>query len=162
MLAEQLELLEGSVARIDDHVVLVVDHSLEVAGGQVEHQPDPGRHALEEPDVRDGYGELDVPHALAADTGESNLDTATVADDTPMFDPFVLTAGALPILDRTEDPFAEESPFLWLERPVVDGLRILDLALGPRADVLGGGHLDGHVIDLIDLVQTEQLASGFP
>jgi len=28
MLAEQLELLEGSVARIDDHVVLVVDHPL--------------------------------------------------------------------------------------------------------------------------------------
>ncbi len=43
VLAEQLILLERRVAGIDDHVVLVVNHALEIARGHVEHETDAAR-----------------------------------------------------------------------------------------------------------------------
>ena len=46
---------------------------------------------------------------------------------------------ALPVLDRPEDALAEEAVLLGLERPVVDGLGLEDLA--PRPPVAQAGHL---------------------
>src|SRR5207302_1714918 len=43
-----------------------VENLLELARGDVEQVPDATRDALEEPDVRDRRGEVDVTHALAA------------------------------------------------------------------------------------------------
>jgi hypothetical protein len=94
---EELAALERGVARIDDHVVLVVDHALQRTGGHVEHEADAGRHALVEPDVRHRHGELDVAHALATHAGEGDLDAAAVADDALVLDALVLAAGALPV-----------------------------------------------------------------
>ena len=54
-----------------------------------------------------------------------------------MFDAFILAARTLPVLDGTEDAFAEQAAFFGLERAVVDGFRILDFALGPGADRVG-------------------------
>src|SRR5690606_30734668 len=136
-----------------DEVILVVDDALEVAGGHVKDQADPRGHALEEPDVRDGDAQLDVSHALAADAAEGHLDAATVADDAAVLDALVLAAGALPVLDRTEDALAEAAALLGLGRAVVDGVGVLDLALGPLADGFEGGDRDGDVVDLVDLVE---------
>jgi hypothetical protein len=49
---------------------------------------------------------------------------------------------ALPVLDRTEDALAEESVAFGLERSVVDRLRLGDLAVTPRPDLLGRCDLD--------------------
>src|ERR1043166_4047737 len=48
---EKLLHLERGLARIDDHVVLVIDHALERARGHVEQETETARHALQEPDV---------------------------------------------------------------------------------------------------------------
>ena len=75
------------VARIDHDVGLEVEDALEVAQRQVEQVPDPARQALEEPDVRDRHGQLDVAHALAAHLGQRDLDAAAIADVPPEADP---------------------------------------------------------------------------
>src|SRR5213075_1192171 len=94
------------------------------------------RDALEEPDVRDGRGQVDVAHALAAHLLPRHLDAAALADDALVADTLVLAAVALPVLGRTEDALAEEAVTLGLERAVIDGLRLRDLAGRPVADLL--------------------------
>src|SRR5204863_3386759 len=89
------------------------------------------RQGLEEPDVRDGNGELDVAHALAAHLAQGHFDAAPVADHTAIPNALVLAAMAFPILDRSKDPLAEQAILLRLERAVVDGLRLGHLTPGP-------------------------------
>ena len=137
VLAQQLVLLERRVAGINDEVILVIDHAFQMARGHVERQPDARRHALEEPDVAGRHGQFDVAHALAAHAGQRHFDAATVANDAAMLDAFVLAARAFPVLDRTENAFAEQAAFFGLERAVVDGLGVLDFALGPGPDGVG-------------------------
>ena len=109
---------------------------------------DPGRHRLQEPDVRDRRREVDVAHALAAHLALDHLDAALLADDAAILHALVLAAQALVVLDRPEDPGAEQAVPLGLERAVVDRLGLLDLAIGPRPDLLRAGDRD---LDLIEL-----------
>jgi hypothetical protein len=122
----------------------VVDHLLEIAQRHPQQIAHLRRQRLEEPDVRDGHGELDVPHPLAPHLRQRHLDAALVADHPAIADPLELPAVALPVLDRTEDPLAEEAVPLRLERAVVDRLRLRDLTEAPRADLVRRGelHLD--------------------
>jgi hypothetical protein len=94
--------------------------------------------------VRDRHGELDVPHALAPHLGQRDLHAALVADHAAVADALELAAVALPVLDRTEDPLAEEPVPLRLEGAVVDGLGLRDLTEAPPTDLVRGGdlHLD--------------------
>jgi hypothetical protein len=48
----------------------------------------------------------------------------------------VLAAQALVVLDRPEDLRAEQAIALRLERPIVDGLGLLDLAVRPASDLV--------------------------
>ena len=107
-LGQELALLEGRLARIDDDVILVIDDALKLAAGQVQHEADARGHALVEPDVGDRHRELNVAHALAAHAAEGHLDAAAVADDALVADALVLAAVALPVLGGTEDALAEE------------------------------------------------------
>src|SRR5581483_11253906 len=88
-------------------------------------------------------------------------DAATVADHAAVLDPFILAAGAFPVLDGTENALAEEAALFRLEGAVIDGLGILDFALGPGTDGIRGGDGDRHVFHLIHLFQSEQLAGAF-
>ena len=65
VLVEQLVRRDFLLARLDDDVVRVVDDLLEITQREVDEVAHRARQRLEEPDVRDGYGELDVAHALA-------------------------------------------------------------------------------------------------
>ena len=105
-----------------------VEDLLELLGSHVEQVPDAARDALEEPDVADRSGEVDVAHALTAHLGPRHLDAAALADDALVADALVLAAVALPVLGRTEDALAEEAVLLRLERAVVDRLGLGDLA----------------------------------
>ena len=135
-----------------DHVRREVDDLLEVLRGEVEQVAEPARHTLEVPDVGDRGGELDVAHPLAADLGAGHLDAAALADDALEAHALVLAAVALPVPGGTEDLLAEETVTLGLERAVVDGLRLLDLAVAPRADVVRGGQAD---LKLVEEVHVE-------
>src|SRR5439155_8696356 len=112
-----------------------------------EQRADPRRQALEEPDVRYRRGEIDVPHALAAHLGLNDLDAALLADHDPVPHALVLAPVALVVLGRPEDLRAEQAVPFRLEGPVVDGLRLLDLAVAPRADLLGRGDRDADRVE---------------
>src|SRR5437016_3584035 len=97
-------------------------------------------------------GELDMAHALTADLGQRHFDAALFADHPAMLQALVLAAKALVVLDRPEDLGAEEPVALRLEGAVVDGLGLLHLAVGPRADLLGRCEPDLDRIELLVLL----------
>jgi len=92
-------------------------------------------------------GEVDVTHALAADLGDGDFDTAFFADNALVFHALVLAAQAFVILYRTKDTGAEQAVAFRLEGPVVDGFRLLDFTKGPAADPLRRGQAD---LDLVE------------
>ncbi len=108
---------------------------------------DAARQRLQEPDVGDRRGQLDVAHPLAADARQGDFDAALLADDALVLHALVLAAQALVVLRRTKDAGAEQAVALRLERPVVDGLGLLDLAERPRADLLRRGQGDTDTVE---------------
>src|SRR5439155_14571899 len=113
--------------------------------------PEARGNALEVPDVGDRGGQLDVAHPLAANLGARDLDAAPLADDALEPHPLVLAAVAFPVPGRTEDALAEQAVLLRLQRPVVDGLRLLDLAVRPGPDLIGVGQPDPQFIKVVDV-----------
>jgi hypothetical protein len=101
--------------------------------------------------VRDRGGELDMAHPLAADLRDGDLDAALLADDALVLHALVLAAQALVILDRTEDARAEQAVTLGLERAIVDGLGLLDLAERPRTDLVRGRDADLDLVERLGL-----------
>ena len=144
-------LVAGVLVDAGDHVRREVDDLLEVLRRQVEQVAEPARHTLEVPDVRDGRGELDVAHPLTTHLGAGHLDAAALADDALEAHALVLAAVALPVPGGTEDLLAEETVTLGLERAVVDGLRLLDLAVAPGADLVRGGQADLELVEEIHI-----------
>ena len=102
---------------------------------------------LQEPDVGDGRGQLDMAHPLAPNAGQGDLHAALLADDALVLHALVLAAQALVVLGRPEDAGAEQPVPLRLEGPVVDGLRLLDLAERPGADLLRRGQGDADLVE---------------
>src|SRR5205814_6650030 len=91
-------------------------------------------------------------HALAAHLRQRHLDAALLADHAAVLEALVLAAQALVVLDRPEDLGAEETVPLRLEGAVVDGLGLLHLAVGPRADLLGRCEPDLDRVELLVLL----------
>ena len=72
-----------------------------------------------------------MTHPLTPYTGKSDLNPATVTNDALVLDSLILSTSTLPVTGWPEDPLAKEPSLLRLERPVVNRLRILDLAPAP-------------------------------
>ena len=136
LLGQQLSTVQGRISRIDDHVMLEVENPLEILERQSDERADPARERLQEPDVCNGRGQGDVPHAFTPRLGLNHLDAALLADDAAVLHPLVLPAVALVVFDRAEDLGAEQPVPLRLEGPVVDRLGLLDLTVRPFADLL--------------------------
>src|SRR5690606_19921316 len=81
------------------------------------------------------------------DAGQGDLDAALFADDALVLHALVLAAQAFVVLGRAKDTGAEQAVTLGLERPVVDGFRLLDLAERPRPDLLRRSQGD---LDLVE------------
>src|SRR3954471_20791673 len=88
-----------------------------------------------------------MAHALAPHAAERDLDRALLADDALVLHALVLAAQALVVLDRSEDARAEQAVALGLEGAVVDGLRLLDLAVGPRQNLLRARDRDADLVE---------------
>src|SRR5581483_2359695 len=89
-----LEGLDVALARLvvdpgDDRGGEVQD-LLELLRSHVKQIANPRRHALEEPDVAHGSGQIDVAHALTANLRASDLDSAALAHDALVTDALVL------------------------------------------------------------------------
>ncbi len=128
-----------------------VENLLEFLRRHVEQVADAAGHALEEPDVADRRGQVDVAHALAADLRARDLHAAALAHDALVADALVLAAVALPVLRRPEDPLAEQAILLRLQRAVVDRLRLGHLARAPGSDLLGRREGDLNRIKIVDV-----------
>ena len=86
------------------------------------------RHRLEEPDVDDRRGQVDVAHALAAHAEWVTL-TPQRSQMMPLyFVPLYLPQKHSQSFSGTEDALAEQAVLLGTVRAVVDGLGLLDLA----------------------------------
>jgi hypothetical protein len=133
---QQLVLLQRGQARLGDDVVLEIQDPLDFLQRHVQHQRDAAGQRLQEPDVGDRAGQFDVAHPLAPNAGQGDLNAALLADDALVLHALVLAAQAFVVLGRAKDTGAEQAVTLGLERAVVDGLRLLDLAERPRADLL--------------------------
>ena len=112
-----------------DHVGSEVDDLLKVLRSKVEQVAQAAGNTLEVPDVRHRGGQLNVAHPLTTHLGTSDLDTTALTDDALEAHALVLTAVALPVTSRSEDLLAEQAVLLRLESAVVDGFRLLDLAM---------------------------------
>ena len=143
---------------IGDDVRGEVDDLVEILGRQVEQVAQARRNALEVPDVRDRRGQLDVAHPFTTHLGAGHLDATALTDDALEADALVLTAVALPVPGGAEDLLAEQALLLRLEGAVVDGLRLLDLAVGPVTDVLGGGEADDQLVEVVDVLHVGVLS----
>ena len=107
LLGKNLTFLKGRISRLYNHPILIVKDVFKLGGSLVEKKTHPRGAALEEPDVADGNGKLDVSHALTADGSERYLNSAAVADHTFVLDALILSASALPVLGRSENLLAE-------------------------------------------------------
>ena len=76
-----------------------------------------------------------MSHPLTTDTTRRNFNTTLIADNAFVAYTLVLTTSALPILGWAKDAFAEETIALRAQCPVVDRLRLGDLAIAPLADL---------------------------
>src|SRR5215469_6510573 len=147
LLAQELAVLERGEARLEHHVVLEVEDALEILQRHVEQEADAARQRLQEPDVRDRRRELDVAHALAPHPRQRHLHAALLADDALVLHALVLAAQALVVLDRPEDARAEQAVALGLEGAIVDRLRLLDLAVRPRENLVGARDRDADLVE---------------
>ncbi len=94
---------------------------------------------LQEPDMGDRRGQLDMAHAVAAHLLHGDFDAALFADDALVLHALVLAAQAFVVLHRSEDAGAEQAVALRLEGAVIDRLRLLDLAMAPAQDLIRAG-----------------------
>ena len=140
------QLLHGQLgaARIQHHVGIEVQHSLQIPQGHVQQVADPAGHAFEEPHVRNRAGQLDVPQPLAPHLGLDHLHSAFLAGDAPVLHALVFAAIALIIVNGAEDLRAEQAVRFRLEGAVVDRLRSPHLSVGPRQNLVGRGDPDLH------------------
>ena len=129
ILREDFTALERCLFWIENHVALAVEHALQVLERNVENRADAARKALEEPDVRNWSCQGDVAEPFTADLALNDLDTAFLTHDAAMLHALVLAANAFVVFDGSEDLCAEEAVTLWLERTVVDGFRLANLAV---------------------------------
>ena len=134
LLGEHLVQSQRCVAGIGDDIGSEVQDLLQNLGRDIQNQAHAGGNALEVPDMAAGRGQLDVAHALPANLALSDLNAAAVADLALVLDLLVLAAVALPVLGRSKDPLAVQAVALGLQSTIVDGLRLLDLAVGPLPD----------------------------
>ena len=139
------------LVHLGDHVGGEVDDALQILRGDVQQVAQARGHTLEEPNVSHRSGELDVAHALTAHAATGHFNAASLADDALEAHALVLTAGALPIAGRTEDLLTEQTVLLRLQSTVVDGFRLLDLAVAPAADIVGGGQADTKLVKCVDV-----------
>src|SRR5207302_5825439 len=99
---------QTALLRVGDHVGLAVEDLLQLLERDVEKVADAARQRLQEPDVRDRRGQVDVAQPLTAHLGLNDLDAALFTDDATVLHALVLAAVALVILDVAKALGAEE------------------------------------------------------
>ena len=139
-------LLQRRQARLGDDIVFEIQDPLDVFQRHVQHHGDAAGQGLQEPDMGNRASQLNMAHALAPDPGQRDFNAALFADNALIFHALILAAQAFIILGRAKDTRAEQAVTLRLERAIIYGFRLLDLAERPRADLFGRGQRDADLV----------------
>ena len=99
-----------------------------------------------------GNGKINMSHALTTDATKSHFDPTTVTNSSLVLDSLVFSASTFPVAGRTENTFTKETSLFRLKGPVVNGLRIEDLTLGPATDRFRICNGDGDLIERVWLL----------
>src|SRR6185503_8909530 len=102
---------------------------------------------LQEPDMGNRRGQLDMAHAVAAHLLHCDLYAALLADDALVLHALVLAAQALIVLHRPEDAGAEQAVTLRLEGAIIDRLRLFDLAVRPAQNLVWARERDADPVE---------------
>ena len=135
-------------ARLDYHVLLVIDNRFQLFGLDTQQSPDFIRQRTEKPDMGNRHDKLDMPHPLAANFLLRHFHPAAIAHDTLVTDSFVLTAMTLPVLGRPEDTLAEKAIAFRLVCTVINRLRFRHFAMGTFQNGLGRCQTDSDFIEV--------------
>jgi hypothetical protein len=81
-----------------------------------------------------------VTHPLTPNLGLNDFDTAFFANDASVLHPFVFAAITFVIFDGTENLGTEKPVSFRFKGPVIDGLGLFDLPVGPFPDLLRRSH----------------------
>ena len=141
-----MRLLQRRFARIDDDIIFVVNHALELTRAHIEHQPNARGHAFVKPDVRNRNGQLDVAHAFAPHARQGDFHAAAVTDHALVLDALVFSARTFPVPGRSKDTFAEKAALFRFKRAVINCLRVFDFAFAPGAHGVARGDANCHLI----------------
>src|ERR1700741_1089222 len=90
-----------------------------------------------------------MPHAVASDFGEGDLNATLLANDAAILHALVLATQALVILDRAENSSAEQTIALRLKCTIVYRLGLLDLAKRPGMNPLWTGDRDADLVEAL-------------
>ena len=137
-----LALFQGGLTWVEHDVGFAVQNLLKFLKRDVKQGADTRRQALEKPNVRHGCSQADVAHTLAPHLALDNLDAAFLTNHAPVLHALVLAAIALVVLDGPKNLGAKKTVALRLECPVVDGFRLLHLAMGPFPNFNRAGQSD--------------------
>src|SRR6266536_1329676 len=102
--------------------------------------------------MRDGHGQRNMPHTLAAHNTARHAHAALVTDHVFITDPLVLPAIALPVFGRAKDPLTKQAVFLRFLGPVVNGLWLGDFAMRPIQNLLRRGQRQLHRVKFVGLL----------
>ncbi len=111
------------IAGIEYDEVDKVQNFFKRTGADIQKQTHTAGDAFEIPDVGDRGGQFNVTHTLTAYLCAGNLYAALVTDLVLVliFDTLVLSAGALPVLGRSENAFAVKAVSFGTKRTIVNG-----------------------------------------
>ena len=86
-----------------------------------------------------GTGQFNMSHPFATDLGLDDLYPAFFTNNAPVFHALIFSAITFIILGRAEYFGTKKTVPFRLESPVVDGLRLFNLAMRPFPDLLRRG-----------------------
>ncbi|CCZ94522.1 predicted protein [Corallococcus sp. CAG:1435] len=146
---EYLLVLHSALHGVQNNITLEVYQLFKILGGHVQNKTHSGRRSPEIPDVGNGCGKFDVSHTFTTNLGFGNLNAALFAHYSFVTYSLVLTAVTFPVLDGSENSFAEQAVFFRFLSAVVDGFRLFDFAEGPFSYLFGRSNSNLNGIEIV-------------
>lgn len=143
-------------ARVKNDVRGEVKNAFERSRRHIEKKPHARGNTFEIPDVTDGSGKFNVPHAFASNFRASDFNAAAVADGAFVTNAFIFAAVTFPIASGSENTFAKETVAFGLESAIVNGFGLFNFAVRPKADFIGRGKADAHGVKNINVKHEEK------
>ena len=138
---------QGGIPRINHNIAIEIENFLQLLEGEIQKIAHLTGQTFQEPYVGNRGCQCNVAHSFPSHFGLNHFDATFFTDDSPMFHAFVLTTVALVVFCGPKYLGTEQAITLRLESPVINGLRLLDLSIGPFPDFLRRGQRDTNRVE---------------